>query len=54
MTNQEISDWTEKIYARVKGAPGVDRAFIKKCLTGIALLKDDEVEQKLRRLMRLV
>lgn len=54
MTNQEIHDLAEKIYARVKGVPGVDRELIIKCLTGIALLKDKEVEEKLRRLLRFV
>lgn len=54
MTNEEIELMTDKIYARTKNIPGIDRDFINKCLQGIALLNDNQVETKLKQLMRFL
>jgi hypothetical protein len=50
LTNEEINRFTDKILAKVN-VPGVDRNFIHRCLEGIAMLKDDEVENKIRQFM---
>jgi hypothetical protein len=54
MTNEEINQLTEKVYPRVKNVPGLDKEFIRKCLMGISLLHDPQVEEKLRSLARLL
>jgi len=48
MTKEEIDKLTDKIYARFKNTPGVDKVFVRKCLTGIANLKDKDVEDRIR------
>ena len=50
MTNQEIEKLVDKLYNKFRGIPGVDQELIRKCLTGIAALDDQEVETKLLRL----
>lgn len=51
MTNEEINRYTDKILAKVATIPGVDRLFVHKCLEGIAMLNDAEVENKIRQFM---
>lgn len=48
MTKVELDHLIDKIYARFKNMPGVDRNFIRKCLTGISNLKDKDVEDRIR------
>lgn len=51
LTNAEMEQMTDKIYGRTKNYPGVDRELIKKCLQGIALLGDPQVEARLKHLI---
>lgn len=51
MTNVDLEQMTDKIYGRTKNYPGVDRDLIKKCLQGIALLGDHQVETRLKQLI---
>jgi hypothetical protein len=54
LTNDDIEQMTDKIYARTKNVPGVDRDFIKKCLQGIASLRDSQVDARLKQLIGLI
>ena len=54
LTMDEIDIMIEKIYPRVKNIPGVDKNLIKKCLIGIANLSDNEVDIKLKQLMKFL
>jgi hypothetical protein len=54
LTNADIEQMADKIYARTRNIPGVDRDFIKRCLQGIALLGDSQVDAKLKQLIRFL
>jgi len=54
LTREEISRLTEKLYAKFKGVPGLDRNFIQKCLLGISGLADEAVEAELSRIIKLL
>lgn len=54
MTKVELDQLTDKIYARFKNTPGIDKAFIRKCLTGISNLKDKDVEDRIRMFARFL
>lgn len=48
LTNDEINRITDKLYAKFRGIPGVDKPFIQKCLSAISALGDEEVDRKLK------
>lgn len=54
MTNADIEQMADKIYARTRNIPGVDRDFIKRCLQGIASLGDSQVDARLKQLIRFL
>ncbi len=54
MTTAEIDYATDKLYAKFGNVPGVDRNFIRKCLQGIASLRDNEVDEKIKLFMRFL
>jgi hypothetical protein len=54
MDPQEMEQIAAKLYQKFKGAPGVDPDFIRKCLTGINALGDQEIEARIMRLIRLL
>ncbi len=54
MTNEEMDNMVAKIYQKTKNIPGVDQALIRKCLSGIASLRDEEVEAKLKQLLKFI
>ncbi|HEX3048294.1 MAG TPA: hypothetical protein VHY08_26315 [Bacillota bacterium] len=54
MTNEEINQLTERIFPRVKNVPGLDKEFLRKCLMGISLLHDPQVEERIRNLAKLL
>ena len=51
LTNADLEQMTDKIFGRTKIYPGVDRDLIKKCLQGVALLGDQQVEARLKQLI---
>jgi hypothetical protein len=54
LTNADIEQMADKIYARTRNIPGVDRDFIKRCLQGIASLGDSQVDARLKQLIRFL
>ncbi|MGE5581960.1 MAG: hypothetical protein ACM3X9_05410 [Bacillota bacterium] len=54
MTAAEIEMITERIYARVRNIPGVDKLFIRKCLQGISSLNDNDVDEKIKLLAKFI
>ena len=53
MTHEEFEQITAKLYSRLKNVPGVDKIFIQKCLQSITSLGDNEVDEKMKQLMRM-
>lgn len=54
MTKDEINNLASKIFTKFKNMPGVDQAFIRKCLTGINNLKDKDVEERIKMFARFL
>lgn len=50
MTPNEVNYLTDKLYARFRNIPGVDRNLIYKCVQAIAGLNDPEVDAKIKQL----
>ncbi len=54
MTKLELDQLTDKIYARFKNIPGINKVLIRKCLTGISNLKDQDVEDRIKVLAKFL
>ena len=54
MTNAEIQEIAARLNTKFGKAVGVDQATIAKCLTGIASLKDEKVEAKIKELLKFL
>ncbi|GEM_PF-603942 len=54
MTPDEVNYLTDKLYARFKNIPDIDRTFIFKCVQAIAGLNDSEVDVKIKQLARFL
>ena len=52
MTNEELELIAGKLAPKLKGIPGLDLDFLKKCLSGINTLDDPTVEDKLKQLIK--
>lgn len=52
MNHQELDQVAEKIWAKVKNVPGLDKNFINQCLQGVSSLNDPAVEAKIKQLVK--
>ncbi len=54
LDSNEIEALAVKIHGRVSYVPGIDQNFIRKCLQGIASLRDNEVDEKIKFLTKFL
>lgn len=52
MTENEMNKVVDRLYTRLRGVPGMDKDFLKKCVTALASVKDEEFQKKLGTFMR--
>jgi hypothetical protein len=54
LTQADIEQMADKIFAKTRNIPLVDRDFIVRCLQGIASLGDNQVDTRLKQLIRFL
>ena len=52
--SNEIEILVGKIQSKIGYVPGIDQAFIRKCLQGITALHDNEVDEKIKFLAKFI